>query len=286
MHSIYPSPIAKEIFVELYQEKLESLDFAFQMRMVETSFGHTNIILAGREEAPPVVLIHAWNECAPMALEAFSNLLGDFRIYAVDVLGQPNLSAEVRPNIHGTSYGEWLYEIISLLNLRQVYLVGLSFGAFIGWKALLHDTRRIHKAFFINPMGIIPPNNWKRFIGLRAPIYLFKRWPSVLLHRWYFRGMYSSDNTFAKRWAYNLLSYFNWDLEMIPAISKAQAQLVQVPIYTVGAALDILGPGRHILVRSEHLFPSFAEGLLLKTNRHFPSIAGYHQIISFIKEHQ
>lgn len=284
MHSIYHSLTAKEAFVELYQEKLESLDFTFQMRMVETSFGRTNIILTGRDQAPPMVLIHAWNECAPMALEALSDLLGDFRVHAVDVPGQPNLSDEGRPNIHGTGYGEWLYEIISLLNLEQVYLVGLSFGAFIGWKALLHDTRRIYKAFFINPLGIIKPNSWERFIRLKAPVDLFKRWPSALLHKWYFQGMYHNDNGFAKRWVYQLIAQYNWDLDAIPVISKAQAQLVQVPIHVVGSVLDKLGPGEQILARSQDLFPAFAAGMVLKNSKHYPDALGYQQIISFIKK--
>lgn len=286
MHSIYRSPEAKALFMDLYQEKLESLGFAFQLRRVETSFGRTNIILAGRENARPMVLIHAWNECAPIALEALSDLLGDFRIYAVDVLGQPNLSDEDRPSIHGTGYGEWLYEIISLLNLKQVNLVGLSFGAFIGWKALLHDSRRIHKSFFINPMGLIKPDTWNRFIQLHAPVHLFKHWPSRLISDWYFQGMHTSNSAFAKRWTYNLLAHYKFDLEPIPAISQAQAQLVKVPIYIVGSALDPLGSGEQILARSKHLFPSFAEGLILKRGKHFPNTAGYQQIIAFIKEHK
>ncbi len=286
MHSIYRSRNAKKAIVNLYYEKLEFLDLAFQMRMVETSFGRTNVILTGCEKASAMVLIHAWNECAPMALEAFCDLLRDFRVYAVDVLGQPNLSDEARPNIHGANYGEWLYEIISLLNLKQVYLVGVSFGAFIGWKALLHDSRRIHKAFFINPMGIIKPRTWSRFFGLQAPLYLFKSWPSTLFSKWYYQAMYTSDNAFAKHWVHSLLGHYNWDLEPIPAVSKAQAQLVQVPIYIVGSALDRLVPGEQLLSRSQQLFPSFTEGLVLKHNKHYPKTVGYQQIISFIKEHR
>ncbi len=285
MHSIYRSSAAKKVILEAYQEKLESLDLAFQMRKVETSFGRTNIILTGRENAPPMVLIHAWNECAPMALEAFSGLFEDFRIYAVDVLGQPNLSDEDRPSIHGTGYGEWLYEIISLLNLKQVNLVGVSFGAFIGCKALLHDSRRIDKAFFINPMGIIKPGAWDRFIRVHAPIHLFKHWASTVISNWYFQGLHTGKSAFAKCWTYNLLAHYKWDLEPIPAISQAQAQLVQIPIYIVGSALDPLGPGEQILTQSQHLFPSFTDGLILEHSKHFPNTAGYQQITSFIKEH-
>lgn len=286
MHSIYRSATAKASFLALYQEKLESLDIPFELRLVETSFGSTNIILVEREKAPPMVLIHAWNACAPMALEDFSGLSKDFSVYAIDVLGQPNLSAEDRPNIHGAAYGEWLYEIISFLNLQQVYLVGVSFGAFIGWKGILHDARRIHKAFFINPMGIVGPNVWQRFWQIQAPVYLYKYWPSPQLNRWHLQGMYTTPNTFTKRWAFHLLTRYNWNLKSIPAVSSAQAQLVHTPIYVIGSSLDALAPGQWTLTKSKDIFPSFAGGLVLKNGKHFPNIAGYREIVAFIKQHQ
>lgn len=286
MHSIYRLPNSKEVFLDLYQEKLESLDIDYELRSVETSFGETNIILTGRKKAPPLVLIHSWNACAPIAIEDFSGLLGDFSVYAIDVLGQPNLSAEYRPNVYGSAYGEWLYEIISFLNLNQVYLVGLSFGAFIAWKALLHDTRRISKAFFINPMGIIRPIAWQKLIGLQVPIHFFQYGPKSTLSNWCFRGMHTDHSDFAKQWMESLLQHFRWDLASVPAISKAQAQLIQRPVYVVASAEDKLYPGQQILTQSQNIFPAFAGGLLLKKNKHLPNSTGYQQIIAFIDRHR
>ena len=285
MQSIYHPSAAKETFLELYQEKLESLNIPIKLRSIETSFGQTNIIVTGCKQGPPLVLIHGWNACAPLVIEDFSDLQKDFSIYAIDVLGQPNLSDEHRPNIYGEAYGQWLYELISFMNLNDVNLVGISFGALVSWKALIHDGRRISKVFLINPAGVVNVNRWKRFIQLEAVAHLYDWWPQLAFLEHFYQGLHSDYDKFTWTWTQQLLRHYRIDFNLPPTISKTQAKLINEPVFVVASGNDILHPGPALLKRARSIFPSFQKGLLLDNSKHFPNRRDCKRITQFIKKH-
>jgi len=285
MQSIYHPPAAKETFLELYQEKLESLNISIKLRSIETSFGQTNIIMTGCEQGPPLVLIHGWNVCAPLVIEDFSDLQKDFSIYAIDVLGQPNLSDEHRPNIHGEAYGQWLYELISFMNLHDVNLVGISFGALVSWKSLLHDDRRISKAFLVNPTGIVNANRWKRFFQLEAAAHLYNWWPQLAFLEHFYEGLHCNYDKFRWDWTQYLLQCYRIDFNLPPTISKTQAAQISKPVFVIASGNDVLHPGRALLKRARSIFPSFQKGLLLGNSKHSPNRKNYKRITQFIKKH-
>lgn len=285
MSSIYADTVAKEIMLELYHKKLESLNSQLELRTIETSFGATNVILTGNPAGLPLLLIHSWNACAPLAIEAYAGLLDDFKLYAVDVIGQPNLSAPSQLKVHGEAYGQWIYELISFMNLQSVHLVGESFGAFICWKALLHDARHIKQAFFINPMGIVAPRRWRKLLSLQVPTFLFSRWLGSTFEKHFYHTWYTQVDAFAINWTRQLFRQRRIDFEDLPLISATQAQRITNPIYLIAAELDALFPSRAVLERSESIFPSYQAGMCLKNSKHIPDAGGYQQIISFVKQH-
>lgn len=283
MPSIYHPPSAKEAFLELYQKKLEYLNISVELRRIETSFGQTNIIMTGYEQGPPLVLIHGWNTCAPIVIEDFIDLQKEFRIYAIDIPGQPNLSDEHRPNIYGEAYGQWLYELISFMNLQAINLVGISLGAFVSWNALLHDDRRISKAFFINPAGIVNANRWKRFRQFEVAAHLYDWWPRQAFLQHFYEGLYSNYDQFTWTWTQQLLQHYRIEFKLPPTISKTQAKQINRPLFIVASGKDALHPGQALLNRSRSIFPSFQEGLLLDNSKHSPNRQDFKRITQFIK---
>ena len=104
--SLFKSEQGKKKILELYDKKLESLNIDYEYRTIPTSFGDTNIIVAGEASKPPIIIIHGSNGCAPIALETYKDLLNSFSVYAIDVLAQPNKSAETRLSMKDDSYGQ------------------------------------------------------------------------------------------------------------------------------------------------------------------------------------
>ncbi|MCH7974006.1 MAG: alpha/beta fold hydrolase, partial [Bacteroidetes bacterium] len=136
MISLFKSESGKNEILSLYNEKLIDLNIEYQYKIIDSSYGKTNIIITGKSSNPPLIIIHGSNGCAPISLETYPNLSTQYQVFAIDVLAQPNKSAETRLSMKDDSYGKWINEIIQSLNLNNVTLVGFSFGGLVILKTL------------------------------------------------------------------------------------------------------------------------------------------------------
>ena len=118
----------KEKIITLYNQKLQELNIKYSENLLATKFGSTNVINTGDAKNPPLLLIHGTGGCAPQILESFPNLASKYCVYAIDVLAQPNKSAENRLDMKSLDYGKWLMEIIIKLSLKNATLLGFSLG--------------------------------------------------------------------------------------------------------------------------------------------------------------
>lgn len=285
MNSFFNNQQAKKDIEFLYYNKLDELPVFYEFQKVETSFGDTNVILTGTKNKPPLVLLHGSNGCAPIAIEALLGLVNDFRIYAIDIVGQPNLSAAVRPSMQNDDYGKWMFEILTRLNIWNAVLVGTSFGGFISWKTLVFDARRISKAFLIVPAGIVNGNPLKAFWKVFLPMKLYKwRKQPKYVHQ-FLNELFTGKDEFAISFLSKVFLHFKMDFSNIPLISQEEAKKIKKSIYIVAADNDLLFPGKRMIKRVKEIFPSLVEVLLLKNSKHVPDQDGNKLIIEFIKKY-
>lgn len=142
-----------------YYHLLDQLLIPYQLMNIETSFGDTHIVLIGPKDKPPLVLLHQEQSNAALVVKAFKNLLQNFRVYAIDIISD-HTSTQFVLRKTDTSYGQWMFEVITRLNITGGTLVGLNKGGFIAWKSLHFLKSRITSAFLIDPEGIIAGENY------------------------------------------------------------------------------------------------------------------------------
>lgn len=154
--TLYKAPEGYAAAKVNYENMLNKIAVPYELRTVETRFGPTQVIVAGPESGPPVVLLHGWSVNAPGCWWPHINVLAKtYRIYAPDVIGQPGQSAPVQPPTGGTGYPQWLSDVMDGLNVAEADFVGISFG---GWLILKFSTfapRRIKKAVLMGPAGFV-----------------------------------------------------------------------------------------------------------------------------------
>lgn len=282
MKSFFSSPSAKNTIIEMYYNKLDELPISYEFQKIETSFGETNIILTGENNNPPLVLIHGSNGCAPIALEAMLGLEKNFRVYAIDVIAQPNLSEGIRPNMKDHSYGKWMFEILTRMNIQDAIMVGISFGGFITWKTLVFDSRRISKAFLIVPAGIVNGNPLKAMWNVFLPMKLYQwRKNQKYVHQ-FLNKLFTEPDEFAQHYLAKVFLDFEMDFSPIPLITKEEAKKITTPIHIIGADNDLLFPGRKMLEHAEEIFPSLHKSILLKNAKHVPRQIDNQQISKLI----
>ncbi|MGC5014443.1 alpha/beta fold hydrolase [Streptosporangium sp. DT93] len=122
-----------------YRELLDAWPVPAERLRVPTGQGETFVLACGPPQAPPVLLLHGSGTNSAMWAGEVADWARHFRLYAVDMIGEPGLSAPSRPSLASGAYADWLDDVLAGLGVRDPHLVGVSLG---GWLALEHATRR------------------------------------------------------------------------------------------------------------------------------------------------
>ncbi|MDA3942868.1 MAG: alpha/beta hydrolase [Bacteroidetes bacterium] len=271
MKSLYKIEKGKKEILSLYDQKLDELHIDFEYIKINTSFGQTNIIASGTSANPPILIIHGSNGCAPIAFETYPNLSKTYRVYAVDVLAQPNKSAETRLNMKDDSYGKWMNEIITALNIEQVTLAGFSFGGLVILKTLENDESKIKEVFLSAPAYIVNGNPIKTLFKIFIPMKRYMKTQKPKYVEKFLAEVFTDRDEFAIKYLSKVFLHFNMDFAPVPTITKEKAKAIKTPITLIGAKEDILFPGEKMIKRALKIFPSIKNYLLLENSKHVQS---------------
>lgn len=283
MAALFKSEAGKKAILDLYDQKLAELDIPTESLYLDTSFGETHLLKTGDPANPPIILVHGSNGCAPIALESYPNLREQFQVFAVDVIGQPNKSAETRVSMKDDSYGQWMNEIIDALGLDQVVLAGFSFGGLIILKTLLYDPTKVKEVFLASPAYLVNGNPlrtlYKVFLPMRR--YLKSQMPKHIEQ--FLDTLFTQRDTFAIEFLSKVFLHFDMDFRPVPVIRKHQAMRIKTPITLVAAKKDVLFPGKKMVKKAKRIFPSLKQAILLEDSKHVQDAEGNQVVEELIR---
>jgi pimeloyl-ACP methyl ester carboxylesterase len=171
---------AYEATMQLWPVPYESID-------IQSRFGSTHLVVCGPEDAPPLVLLHCFFTSLTVWAYNIADMSHNYRVYALDMMGQPSKSIPDQPISNREEMAEWLTGILDALGIRQTDLVGYSYGGFAALNYAMRAPDRIKKLILLSPAGGLVPL-WKQF---------------------YIRGMLSATLSSLSRFTTNIL-WFNW----------------------------------------------------------------------------
>jgi pimeloyl-ACP methyl ester carboxylesterase len=151
---IYRSAAGARAVERRYLELLDRWPVAGQRLLVPTREGETFVVASGPGDAPPVLALQGSGANTAMWLGQIGAWARHLRVYAVDVIGEPGLSAPSRPPMASEAYALWLDDVMRELGLTHTSMVGVSLG---GWLALDYATRRperVTRLALLNPSGV------------------------------------------------------------------------------------------------------------------------------------
>jgi pimeloyl-ACP methyl ester carboxylesterase len=123
---------------------------------------------------PPLVLFHGSASNSAMWLSDMAVWASDRLVYAIDMIGEPGLSAAVRPQLDSDEHFYWLSDALDALQIGGFSAVGASLG---GWLILDYATRapgRVERLCVLAPGGV----------GKQRVSFVFKILPLLLLGDW------------------------------------------------------------------------------------------------------
>lgn len=154
--TIYKSEAGARLLRERYLDVLKAWPGPHEQLRVPTPEGETFVVAGGPADAPPLVLLHGSGSNSGEWAERFATLTERFRVYAVDIIGEPGLSAETRPPLATDRYATWLDAVLDHVGAARAAFLTSSFG---GWLALDYATRRPERVAALAlrcPIGLGP----------------------------------------------------------------------------------------------------------------------------------
>lgn len=151
---LYKSAEGYRAIMDWYDDALKTIDCEFESRFVRTRFGHTHMLVAGPEDGEPLILVPGVAGCAPLwrrQLPAFSR---HFRVYALDIVGQPGRSDPNPPSFLNDDYTDWLCDVLDGLQIERAHFAGTSVGGWVVLKMGIVAPQRVRKIVMLSPTGV------------------------------------------------------------------------------------------------------------------------------------
>lgn len=175
--SIYKSAAGARAVEARYRELLAQWPVPNAHLRVPTREGETFVIASGLEDAPAVLLFHgsAFNSVTWMGdVAAWA---AHFRVYAVDVIGHPGLSAPSRPPYETAAHALWIEDLMQALGIERAALVGISLGGWLAVDFAARNPQRVRSLVLLAPGGVGRER-------MSTAQLLFTVLPLLLLGRW------------------------------------------------------------------------------------------------------
>lgn len=177
MNAIYKSAEGGRLVREQYSKFLAYWSVPNRQLRLATRQGETFVIACGREDAPPLMLLHGASFNSVAWMGDVAEWAKHFRVYAVDLIGHPGFSAPSRPAYESDAYAEWLDDVLAGLGVERAGFVGMSLG---GWIAIDYAIRRPTR---VASLALLCPGGVGRMLLTRAKLLLVIL-PLLLLGTW------------------------------------------------------------------------------------------------------
>jgi len=238
MNSIYKSATGQAAVHTDYDNLLRQLPPTIEQHYVPTSQGQTFVLAAGKPDAPPIVFFHGSLSNAITWAGDLSRLAGNYRLYAVDMIGEAGKSAAARPKLASDAYGQWLQELFQQLGVSQPILVGLSLG---GWLALDYVTRfptAVKALILISPGGVGRNRNILWWV---LPHLLLGPWGAKRLYRKILGPLgHEVGGTELERFLQLIAANVKPRTELLPIVSDQQLALITCPVLLLIGGQDVM----------------------------------------------
>jgi pimeloyl-ACP methyl ester carboxylesterase len=151
---VYRSTSGQRTVERSYREHLRRWSVPLQQRTVATREGETFVLDCGSTDAPAVVLLHgAGSNSAIWQADATKWSL-THRLYMVDLIGEPGLSAPSRPPFNSDAYALWLDDVLDELGIDVAAFVGVSLGGWVATDYAIRRPSRVERLALRAPGGI------------------------------------------------------------------------------------------------------------------------------------
>jgi pimeloyl-ACP methyl ester carboxylesterase len=172
--SAFRTPQGEAEYMAGYDRLMGLWPVPYEPLEISNRFGRTHLVASGPKNAPALVLLHGFLATLTMWSANIAALSEHYRVYALDVMGQPGKSVPDQPIGSRADFVEWLTAILDALDIGSAHLVGMSYGGWLTLNYAIGAPKRVERIVVLSPAGSFLPNKTE-FLLRSIPIMLFRR---------------------------------------------------------------------------------------------------------------
>jgi len=139
-------------------------------------YGCTHLVACGPKDALPLVLLHGGRASLTMWAANIADLSREYRVYAIDIMGQPGKSIPDRTFECRDDLVPWFTGVLEALEISKTSLVGQSYGGWFALNYALHQPERVDKIVLLSPAASFLPLNWQHMLRGSLMFFFPSRW--------------------------------------------------------------------------------------------------------------
>jgi pimeloyl-ACP methyl ester carboxylesterase len=234
---IYKTQAGGREILRRYDETLAQWPVHAEHMRLPTREGETFVLACGPDHAPPLLLFHGSGTNTAMWMGDIAEWAKYFRVYAVDMIGEPGHSAPTRPPLESEAYALWLDDVLDGLRVERAAVVGASLG---GWLALDYATRRPQR---VERLALLCPGG----IGRQKVGFLVKALFYKLFGQWGMRrsikaiaGVDARETPEIAEYLALTFTQFLPRRDRLPVFSDETLRRLTMPVLTIVGARDAM----------------------------------------------
>jgi pimeloyl-ACP methyl ester carboxylesterase len=272
--SPFKSPEGEARYTAAYEASLRLWPVPYQAMDVPGRFGCTHLVASGPQDAPVLVLLHGYFASLTMWSPNIADLSRHYRVYAVDVMGQPSRSIPGEPIRSRADFVEWLTTLLDVLKVDRAHLAGMSYGGWLTLNYAIGAPQRVDQIVLLSPAGSFLPLVKQFFLRTMPLMFLprrfvvdsFMRWLTYKenLHDAHLRAIYDClvDQMYLGA------RYFRMQAGVMPGVfSDDELRRLQAPTLLLIGQQEVIYDPAASLERARRLVPNF-EGQLVPRASH------------------
>lgn len=174
-----------------------------------------------------------------------------YRVLAIDLLGEPGKSEPNRLDWAGPAYAEWLDDVLQALGITAVAIIGLSQGGWTALKFAVYKPAVVTALVVLSPGGIVPDK--LSFVARALPLSLMGRWGITRINRMVLGGQ--SVPAEIEETMTLIMTHFKPRIGALPIFSDAELRRLTMPVQVVIGRRDVLRNAAEITARMQQLVP-------------------------------
>jgi pimeloyl-ACP methyl ester carboxylesterase len=261
-------------FLAAYDAALKLWPVPYEQLDIPTRFGMTHVVAAGPKHAPALVLLHGYMATSVMWAPNVADFVRSYRVYAIDIMGQPSKSIPGEPIRTEADYVAWLTETFDALHLDRASLAGMSYGGRVALIFAVAAPERLTKLVLLPPGGLLPLVRQFALRGMLMTFFPTRASVNSFMHWAGFTDAPGADATPVLDLIYLGQKHFRMPPETLRVAANATNPLsdddlraLQVPVLLLIGEDEVLYDARMALARADRLIPDF-EGDLIPHCRH------------------